>query len=144
MAQRLLAPEVIELAPREMAAFGEHREALGEAGFEVEPFGRSAVALRAVPDVLAGLGPDGGELLRAVLDGLDGGAGVVDAEVHERIASIVCKRASVKAGQALGVAEARALIEALEATESPRTCPHGRPTMVAFDTPRLAKEFGRA
>jgi DNA mismatch repair protein MutL len=140
-AQGLLVPAVVELAPSEMDAFEAYGEALRGAGFDVEPFGAAAVAVRAVPDVTATGDP--AELLRAVLDGLDGGADLVAAAVHERIASIVCKRASVKAGQTLSLAEARALIEALEATASPRTCPHGRPTMVAFSRERLEREFGR-
>jgi DNA mismatch repair protein MutL len=139
--QGLLVPEVVELAPREMDAFEAYHEALKDLGFGVEAFGEAAVAVRSVPDVAAT--GDAGGLLRAVLDGLDGGADLVATAVHERIASIVCKRVSVKAGQALGPAEARALIEALEATASPRTCPHGRPTMVEFSRQRLEREFGR-
>ncbi len=141
LSQRLLAPDVAELTPAEMDAFEAHGAALTGAGFDVEPFGPAAVAVRAVPHVAASVDPGG--LLRAVLDGLDAGTNPLEAAVHERIASIVCKRASVKAGQPLGLIEARALIEALEATAAPLTCPHGRPTTITFSRQRLEREFGR-
>jgi DNA mismatch repair protein MutL len=39
--------------------------------------------------------------------------------------------------------EMEALIKQLEACNSPRTCPHGRPTMLHLSAEDLAKEFGR-
>jgi DNA mismatch repair protein MutL len=35
------------------------------------------------------------------------------------------------------------LIRQLEQCTSPRTCPHGRPTVLHFSVERLEKEFGR-
>jgi DNA mismatch repair protein MutL len=56
----------------------------------------------------------------------------------------VCKRAAVKAGRTLAVPEMQALIHRLEQCNAPRTCPHGRPTMIQLSTAQLAREFGRA
>ena len=39
--------------------------------------------------------------------------------------------------------EMREIVRQLEATGSPRTCPHGRPTMIHFSDTELAREFGR-
>jgi DNA mismatch repair protein MutL len=39
--------------------------------------------------------------------------------------------------------EQRELLRALEGTESPRTCPHGRPTMVHLAADAIAREFRR-
>ena len=61
----------------------------------------------------------------------------------ERIASYVCKRMAVKAGQTLTTDEQRALIRDLEQCRSPRTCPHGRPTMIHLSIDLLEKQFGR-
>jgi DNA mismatch repair protein MutL len=55
----------------------------------------------------------------------------------------VCKRAAVKAGQVMARAEMEELIRALEQCASPRTCPHGRPTMIHLSVEQLAREFGR-
>jgi len=35
------------------------------------------------------------------------------------------------------------LLEQLEATPNPHTCPHGRPTMVHFSSNHMEREFGR-
>ena len=64
-------------------------------------------------------------------------------ETHEKIAITVCKRASVKGGQVLSQEEMRELVRQLEATTAPRTCPHGRPTMIHLSGSQLAREFGR-
>jgi DNA mismatch repair protein MutL len=39
--------------------------------------------------------------------------------------------------------EQRELLRQLEACELPRTCPHGRPTMVHLTTDSIAREFRR-
>jgi DNA mismatch repair protein MutL len=39
--------------------------------------------------------------------------------------------------------EMRELIRRLEQTTAPRTCPHGRPTMVQLNAAMLEREFGR-
>jgi len=43
----------------------------------------------------------------------------------------------------LSHAEMQELIRRLEACRSPRTCPHGRPTMIHLSAEQLAREFGR-
>jgi len=45
--------------------------------------------------------------------------------------------------QLLSQEEMRELIGQLERTASPRTCPHGRPTMIHLSSGRLDREFGR-
>jgi DNA mismatch repair protein MutL len=55
----------------------------------------------------------------------------------------VCKRAAVKAGQTLSLREMQELIQNLERCSAPRTCPHGRPTMLHLSAAQLAREFGR-
>jgi DNA mismatch repair protein MutL len=37
----------------------------------------------------------------------------------------------------------RELLEQLEKTTLPRTCPHGRPTMILLSQAQLEREFGR-
>jgi DNA mismatch repair protein MutL len=41
------------------------------------------------------------------------------------------------------VEEQRALLRELEACRSPRTCPHGRPTMIHLSVDLLERQFGR-
>jgi DNA mismatch repair protein MutL len=63
--------------------------------------------------------------------------------VEARIIARVCKRAAVKAGHPLSPEEQRALLLDLEACQSPRTCPHGRPTMIHISVDLLERQFGR-
>jgi DNA mismatch repair protein MutL len=64
-------------------------------------------------------------------------------EVEARMIARVCKRAAVKAGKSLSSEEQKALLNDLEACASPRTCPHGRPTMIHLSVDLLERQFGR-
>jgi DNA mismatch repair protein MutL len=64
-------------------------------------------------------------------------------EIEARIIARVCKRAAVKAGQALSEEEQRVLLRDLERCQAPRTCPHGRPTMIHLSIDLLERQFGR-
>jgi len=55
---------------------------------------------------------------------------------------LVC-HAAVRAGQRLEYPEMQRLLRDLEATSSPRTCPHGRPTMLYLSAGLLEREFRR-
>ena len=50
---------------------------------------------------------------------------------------------AVKGGQMLSMEEQNALLRSLEACQSPRTCPHGRPTMIHLSADLLERQFGR-
>ena len=68
---------------------------------------------------------------------------MVRNEIEAKLAARVCKRMAVKAGQTLSNEEQRALLADLEACDSPRTCPHGRPTMIHLSVDMLERQFGR-
>jgi DNA mismatch repair protein MutL len=65
------------------------------------------------------------------------------AEVEARLIARVCKRAAVKAGQVLTAVEQNTLVRELEKCVSPRTCPHGRPTMIHLSVDAVERQFGR-
>jgi DNA mismatch repair protein MutL len=139
--QQLLEPIVVELSPAHAALVEAELEALTEVGFELEPFGGATYRLRAVPEILGQADPV--QALVDILAEMADGAIPLARETHERIAITVCKRASIKGGQVLSPEEMRELVRQLEATSAPRTCPHGRPTMIHLSTVQLAREFGR-
>jgi DNA mismatch repair protein MutL len=64
-------------------------------------------------------------------------------DVEAKVLRRVCKRMAIKAGRVLAFPEMQALVRDLEACESPRTCPHGRPTMIQIGVTQLEREFGR-
>jgi len=76
------------------------------------------------------------ELARATLEGL------TRQKEDVMAASIAC-HAAIRAGQSLTEPEMSALLEQLERTPNPHTCPHGRPTMVHFSSYHVEREFGR-
>ncbi len=140
-AQFLLEPECIELSAAQFAALEECMDDLAPLGFAVEPFGTAAALVRAVPSVLSGGGADPHDVLRELLEGRAVKGEVADWR-ERSLTTIACKSA-VKAGQALSMEEMRQLIYRLERTARPRTCPHGRPTMILLSASQLEREFGR-
>jgi DNA mismatch repair protein MutL len=139
--QQLLEPAVLELSPGQAAIVEAELEILTEVGFDIEPFGGTTYRIRAVPEILGQTEP--GQALVDIVAEMADGAIPLAKETHEKIAITVCKRASIKGGQVLSHQEMRELVRQLESTSAPRTCPHGRPTMIHLSAAQLAREFGR-
>jgi DNA mismatch repair protein MutL len=137
--QGLLEPVTVDLPPGHLAMISTEQEALSAHGFEIEPFGHGgACVVRAVPAAIAGTDPRGG-LVRFLDLMLDEG----EADGRDRVAMTLACHGAVRAGKTLTDSEMRDLVRQLEATASPNTCPHGRPTMVHMSGEVLAREFGR-
>jgi DNA mismatch repair protein MutL len=118
-----------------------HLEELQAVGFSVEPFGGDTFLVRAVPAVLSGQDPL--RALEEIVSSLAQQRNQVGEEVEARLVKMICKRAAIKAGQLLSPLEMQELVRQLEACQSPRTCPHGRPTMIQLSAGELEKAFGR-
>ena len=114
---------------------------LAAVGFDVEPFGGDTWLVRSVPSVLAG--QDAGRVLEEIVQGLAQERDLVGEELEAELVKMVCKRASIKAGQILSDIEMKELLRQLEECQSPRTCPHGRPTMIQLSSGELEKAFKR-
>jgi DNA mismatch repair protein MutL len=138
-AQALLAPAVLELTPAQQSLVAGHAAALRDAGFEVEPFGAGSYALRAAPATLRR--DDPARAFDELLDLLTRDDNPPDPRA--RLAASLACHAAVRAGQTLAPNEMRDLIRQLEETETPQTCPHGRPTMLHLSAEELARRFSR-
>jgi DNA mismatch repair protein MutL len=114
---------------------------LAAVGFEVEPFGGDTWLVRSVPSALAG--QDAGRMLEEIVQGLAQERDLVGEQLEAELVKMVCKRASIKAGQILSDIEMKELLRQLEECQSPRTCPHGRPTMIQLSSGELEKAFKR-
>ncbi len=139
--QALLQPVTVELTAPAARLLAEQLPILAQIGFEVENFGPNTFLVRAVPTLLASGDP--AEALRVVIEDFEEDETPLQAEQEARLIARVCKRAAVKAGKSLSPEEQRALITDLEACQSPRTCPHGRPTMIHISVDLLERQFGR-
>ena len=139
--QDLLIPEVVQFPPHQYLMLNEKLPVLNRLGFSVVEFGPNSYQVRSIPAVLIGLDP--ASALRVIVEEFESDETPLQGEIEALIAARVCKRAAVKAGQILTRVEQLALIEGLEACISPRTCPHGRPTMIHLSVNLLEKQFGR-
>ena len=139
--QALLEPVSVQLPPNSAHALEEHLPVLNGLGFQVEPFGPGAFRLRSVPAFLSAGDPMAA--IRAVVEDFEEDETPLQAEIENRLAARICKRMAVKAGQILSPEEQRRLLQDLETCQSPRTCPHGRPTMIHLSVDLLERQFGR-
>lgn len=137
--QGLLDPLTIELSARQRQLFDSKKDTLTRFGFRIESFGEKAILLRGMPALLKL--EAAAQVVTEILDSSDEGSPL--AERERGIAISVACHSAVKAGQILSIKELQELVRGLEQTISPRTCPHGRPTMVHLSSGQLAREFGR-
>jgi len=140
-AQALLEPATIHLPPSSAQLLQGQLEVLHHLGFEIEPFGPNTFRVRAIPALLTGADPQAA--VRVVVEDFEEDEAPLQAEIEAKIIARVCKSAAVKSGQQLSVEEQRSLLRELEACRSPRTCPHGRPTMIHLSVDLLERQFGR-
>ena len=137
--QGMLAPVTVDLTPVQRESLAQVGESLRAHGFDFQPFGDNAYVLRAVPAMLSGRAPD-----RAFLDILDS---LIDPSIpyerEERSAASIACHSAIRAGDVLQKEMMEEVVRLLEQSESPHTCPHGRPTLVHLSSGLLEREFGR-
>jgi DNA mismatch repair protein MutL len=137
--QGLLEPEVVELSPPQAEAVGAHGGLLASYGWQLESFGPRSYLVRGMPAVLTQRGP-----AIALTDLVDALLGEESARPwEERVAATVACHGAVRAGTSLTAAEMVELVRLLEQARQPRTCPHGRPTMLHLSVSHLEREFRR-
>jgi DNA mismatch repair protein MutL len=139
--QILLEPVTVEMSVKDAGLLTDQLDTLRGLGFDIEDFGGRTYRVRSVPSLLGGLAP--AQALDAVVAEFEEDETPLLKETEARLAARVCKRASVKAGQVLTLQEQERLLRDLEACRSPRTCPHGRPTMIHLSVEALERQFGR-
>jgi DNA mismatch repair protein MutL len=137
--QSLMEPITVEVGPRQAALDDERLAKLREFGFDIEAFGGGTYLVRAVPAILKAM-----DLANSIVD--------ITSEAHaadgtrpweEEIRIGLACHGAVKAGEALSMDQMQELVVQLEQTSLPRTCPHGRPTMLHVSARQLERGFGR-
>ncbi len=139
--QHLLMPQTVALPPAAAVTLLRNAEALTEWGFGIDEWGEGTVRLRAAPSEIAL--DDAPKLLLEMVDHLEGRGGSNPHDWREAILTTLACHSSVRAGQTLSFEEMRELLRQLEQCVNPRTCPHGRPTMVLITPGQLERQFGR-
>ena len=139
--QNLLQPVTVTLAPDAARLLNESLSILNNFGIEISEFGRNSFRMSAIPAVFARNDP--AEIIRSVVEDFEEDETPLKSRLEEKIVARVCKRMAVKGGQVLSQEEQKNLLHDLELCDSPRTCPHGRPTMIHLSVDLLEKQFGR-
>ncbi|MHC1632026.1 MAG: DNA mismatch repair endonuclease MutL [Methanotrichaceae archaeon] len=142
LAQELIVPANLELSPREEMMLEDWNDLLEEMGFEIVPFGGNAYNVRSVPTI----GPrlESPEAVHDVLRDLFAlGKVSARATTKDDVLKLLACRGSIKAGHELTWTEMQNLLRDLLACQNPKTCPHGRPTIVTISSAQLEKIFGR-
>jgi len=136
--QGLLEPVPFEVSPQQDEVLRNSHQQLVESGFSIESFGDRTYLVRAIPALLDR--KNWQAMLRELLDS------AVEGKVTnwvDGIAVTLACHSAVRAGKSLTHEEMRELIQQLEQTRMPRTCPHGRPTVIHLSSRQLEKEFHR-
>ncbi len=140
-AQSLLEPVNVVLPPEKARLLEGQLPTLEKLGFQVENFGPNTFTVRAIPALLLGGDPEAA--LNVVVSDFEEDETPLASAKEARLTARICKRMAVKGGQTLSPEEQVALLSKLEACQSPRTCPHGRPTMIHLSADLLERQFGR-
>lgn len=139
--QALLMAQAVELPPAVARLLADELDLLLQWGFEAEEFGESTLMIRAVPSGLLA-----GEIVPALMEIADHlaqtGGSNPDMWREAMLTTIACHSA-IRAGKMLTHEEMRQLLQQLERCAMPRTCPHGRPTMLQITQGQIERQFGR-
>ena len=138
--QPMLIPQQLHVAPATLALLADNVDMLASWGFRID-VDDDHLSIRAIP---ATVSPNRLEAaLLQIADALNGAGGSLPANWHEKMLITLACHTSIRAGQNLSLAEQQALLTQLAACTGPRTCPHGRPTIIVMKLDVFARQFGR-
>ncbi|MBF2055183.1 MAG: DNA mismatch repair endonuclease MutL [Candidatus Sericytochromatia bacterium] len=141
--QGLTVAVIVELSPVELALLETHAESFAQAGFELEAYGPSAMAIRSLPYCLRLSQAE--ETFRSLLqDLLDFDAGDPRTAAYRLFCKTVACHSAVRAGDPLHLDQMREIVANWARTRNPYTCPHGRPILVKMPKEEINKRFLRS
>ncbi len=140
--QRLLAPLLVELNPRQLATFEQIGGELRASGFEAEPMGARCLAIQAAPAGIAA--SDAEKLLFEILDGIARESQAISMDsLQSKIAASTACHAAIKVHTPLDAGKMEWLLGELAKTEYPMSCPHGRPVVLRYSMKEIERAFKR-
>jgi DNA mismatch repair protein MutL len=140
--QRLLVPIIVDLTPRQCAILEQISEELSANGFDVTPMGPQSVAIQGTP---AGVpNSDAERLLAEILDGIEREHQAISIDsLQSQIAASTACHAAIKINMPLDQTKMEWLLGELAKTESPMSCPHGRPVILRYSLREIERAFKR-
>ncbi len=139
--QLLLLPLTLEFTQEEALAIEEVTMLLEEAGLQLEPFGGNTFLVREIPTWYPQHDLEG--TVRDLIEMAFRDRSINIAKYREEASILMACKRSIKANHPLNIEMMRQLIDDLNQTASPYTCPHGRPILVKWSTYELEKLFKR-
>ncbi|MDX1974606.1 MAG: DNA mismatch repair endonuclease MutL [Rickettsiales bacterium] len=140
--QKLLLPEVVQLAPATLEALLARKDELLAFGLVIESFGADALVVRETPAILGDMNVTA--LIQALADDISECDEALSLrERIEHITATMACHGSVRAGRSLTIAEMNALLRQMEQTPLAGQCNHGRPTYIELKRKDIEKLFGR-
>ena len=113
-----------------------------QSGFDAEPYGPRAVAIKAAP---AALGT--AEVERVVLEILEISEKELRQasfeELRKEMAATIACRAAIKINMRLDATRMEWMLRTLAECEFPMSCPHGRPIALRYATREILRGFHR-
>ena len=139
--QNMLFPVTLDATPAQLALVARVGELLAQVGFEVEPFGKATLAVKAVP---AGIRHgDPAQLLRRLLhEWAEAGAPSEEERLDALLGTIAC-HSVVRAGDRLTPSEAETLLRSLDGVDLSLPAPHGRAVLLRLPLAEIGRRFGR-
>src|SRR5262249_51650338 len=139
--QRLLIPDVIELLPAEVATLEERAADVAALGVDLRAVGHNAVAVHAVPALLARARPE--RIVRDLVAELGREGRRPFGDAADLVLATMACHGSIRAGDVVSRAEAAALLTALDDIDFAGHCPHGRPVVTRIGYDELERRVGR-
>ncbi len=139
--QALLIPEVLSLAPSEVAIAEEHAAEALSVGVELRAIGTNAVSVHAVPAILARSHPD--RIARDLLAEFGRLAKRPFGDAADRVLATMACHGSVRAGDRVSREDGAALLQSLDNVDFAGHCPHGRPIVTRTTFEELERRVGR-
>ncbi len=140
--QELISPITLDLTPKEKEVIEEYIPYLEKEGFEIIEFGPSSYAVSSVPQISYAL-EDPKSVLDIISDLIQDGIVNDDTTIRESIIKKMACRGAIKSGAKCNFQQMKSLLSQLALMSDPLTCPHGRPTIIAFDRDEIDKMFKR-
>lgn len=139
--QMLLSPAAVTLSKDEFEVITSHNELLRQCGFETEPFGESAVIVRAIPSLVCE--SDVKDLITEIAQKLLEHKTDITPDKIDWIYHSASCRGAVKAGDYTSPQEQELFVKKLLSMPQIRFCPHGRPVFIKISKYDIEKQFGR-
>jgi DNA mismatch repair protein MutL len=140
--QELISPVTVDLTTREKVLLEEYIPYLEDLGFSLSEFGTQTYVITTVPTVLGKI-EDPSVVYDLLADLFAQGRVKEKKGMEDMLCKTMACRSAIKAGAPCNMEQMQNLLDQLEKTENPYTCPHGRPTMITLGKAELDKLFKR-